>query len=386
MQLPLVVVLGFASMAATFSQRMLEPLTAVISRAMHVDVATAVLVAPAFTFPYALGQLILGPLADAYGKVMVLRASVAVLLLASLASWFATDFDTLIMLRLIVGAAAGGLIPVALALIADRVSVDQRQVALSHFMSVLIITQIYTPPLSAAVTQVLDWHIVFLLAASIAALSLIILFWQINPNRSIERPPFSIRAAARTYMRILREPIARMCYFGVVCEALFIFGFSPHIAPYLEATGMGGVAEAGYILAVFGLGGIVYTIVVGPLARRYSTFTIMAAGGAIAGIGLLAVALSRHWSFMALAFFPIGFGFYMLHSGLQTRVTEVMPAQRASVVSLHAFFMFLGFSLGPLVFGWVAGLIGTMATLILCAVGILTAAQAVSRFLRARAA
>lgn len=385
MQLPLVAVLGFASMVATFNQRMLEPLTPVIARAMDVDIATAVLVSPAFTLPYALAQLVLGPLADSFGKVRVLRVSVMVLLVASFISWFVTDFRTLIILRFIVGAAAGGTIPVALALIADRIAVDQRQVALSHFMSALIITQIYTPPLSAAVTHHLDWHVVFLLAAAIAGVSLTVLYLQIAPGQGIVRPPFSLFNAARTYGRILRLPLARICYAGVVAEAIFIFAFSPHLAPYLEANHMGGVAEAGYILAVFGLGGIAYSIVVKHLARRFSTFAIMQTGAVLVFLGLLTIAFARHWWIVAVAYFPIGAGFYMLHSGIQTRVTEVMPEARASVVSLHAFFMFLGFAVGPLIFGGVSAALGAPLTLVISAIGILAAGLFVPWFLQREA-
>ena len=373
-------------MAATFNQRMLEPLTVVIARAFEVDVGLAVLVSPAFTLPYALGQLVLGPLADSFGKVRVLRASLLVLALAGLAAWFATDFATLIACRLIAGAAAGGLIPVALALIGDRVPQEQRQVAMSHFMSVLIITQIYTPPLSSAVAQWTDWHVVFLLSVLISAISLTVMFWQIQPNTTMVRPPFSVGQAIATYRTILQSPVARACFAAVLAESLFIFGFSPHIAPYIEANGMGGVVEAGYILAVFGLGGIVYSIIVGPLARRFSVFTLMRAGTVIVTFGLLVIAVSPVWWGIALAYFPIGFGFYMLHSGIQSRVTEVLPGKRASVVSLHAFFMFLGFAVGPLLFGALSKLTSIPPALVLCALAIFSAGIVVSLFLQRRAA
>ena len=43
-----------------------------------------------------------------------------------------------------------------------------------------------------------------------------------------------------------------------------------------------------------------------------------------------------------------GFGFYSIHNSLQTQATELAPQNRGAAVALHAFFFFLGQSIGPL--------------------------------------
>jgi predicted MFS family arabinose efflux permease len=42
----------------------------------------------------------------------------------------------------------------------------------------------------------------------------------------------------------------------------------------------------------------------------------------------------------------LGFGFYMLHSTLQTKATELAPGARGTAVSLFAFMLFLGSATG----------------------------------------
>ena len=47
----------------------------------------------------------------------------------------------------------------------------------------------------------------------------------------------------------------------------------------------------------------------------------------------------------------LGFGFYMLHSTLQTKATELSPSARGTAVSLFAFMLFLGSATGTGVLG-----------------------------------
>lgn len=382
MILPLVYVLGAVGMTTSFNQRMLDPLTALIARDTGFDISMIVMLSPAFTLPYALSQPFLGPLADSIGKARVLRICLITIAVVTALSYFATDYWLLFSMRVVTGLAAGGIIPVALALIADRTPVEQRQIALSRFMLAIIIGQLYASPLSAFIAKTWHWQVVFFLGAAMAAIGVVILFRRVKPNPDAERRPFSLSTAMATYRRILASPIARACYVGVFAEGLFIFGFTPHIAPYLEEHRFGGAIEAGYVLASMGLGGLIYGIVVPRLVKRFSIYTLMKAGGVMLGTGFLGIALASGWPWIAVAYGVIGFGFYMLHSGLQTCVTEVLPDQRASVVSLHAFFMFFGIAAGPIFFDLITGRAGSTAALMVSSIAIVVASVAATSFLQ----
>ena len=381
MQLPIVLVLGLMSIGVSYNQRMLDPLTVLIGREAMVEVARVVMLSPAFTLPYALGQPFLGPIADSVGKALVLRVCMVVLTLATVAMYFVHDYNVLFWLRVLTGLAAGGIIPVALALIADRTPVEQRQLALSRFMLAMILSQLFTTPVSAFIAAATGWRSVMLVAVVLGCFSLFLLVWQVKPRAGAVRPPFSVSRALETYRSILSDPRARACFVAVAAEGVFVFGMTPHIAPFLVERQFGDVAEAGYILAGMGLGGILYSIAVGWLVRRYEAFAIMRIGGVMLAAGVAAVAVAPGWQGIAAAYAAIGFGFYMLHSGLQVQVTEVMPGARASVVSLHAFFFFLGIAVGPLVYGWGAAVIGATATIVMNAVAIFIVAMAATTLL-----
>lgn len=362
--MPLLLVLGCIGVAVSFNQRFLDPLTPLVAGELGVDPKLIILLSPAFTLPYALVQPFLGPVGDSFGKALVLKACLIVLTLATVAAYFAPDYQTLFPLRLIAGLAGGGVIPTSLALIADRYPLEKRQVAMSHFMVALIVGQLFAAPLSAGLAQNLNWHAVLFVAAGLGVASLVLLVTNIKPRPDVERPPFSVSKSIATYRALLADPRARACYLTVFAEGLCVLGFTPHIALFLKARGFGDVTEAGYVLAGLGFGGLVFTFAVSTLVARFDPFRIMQTGGALMGLGLATMPFMGSWQAMVAGCAVIGFGFYMLHSGLQARVTEVMPAARASAVSLHAFFLFIGIGLGPMVYELAAAAFGFTPTLL----------------------
>lgn len=364
MKLPLLLVLGCVAIAISYNQRMLDPLTALIAREMLVDPAMVVLLSPAFSLPYAMAQPILGPLSDSIGKTVVILACAGAALVATAVSYFVTDFNTLFALRMLTGVAAGGVLPVTMAMIADRTPPDKRQVALSRYMITMILAQLFTSPLSAAIAQQFNWHASMLVAVVLGIFGIGLMAWQIKPNPAAVRQPFSPRRVLDIYRTIVAIPKARICYAAVMAEGLLVFGFTPHVALYLEDRHFGAVSEAGFVLGGMGIGGLLYGLTVSGIVRRFTLRTTMNAGALMVAAGLMLTALATGWAVVAVAYAFIGFGFYMLHSGIQTQVTEVYPPARGSVVSLHACSMFLGISTGPMLVGALAARIGYRPVLI----------------------
>lgn len=66
--MPLLVVLGLIAFSSAIAIRIPDPLSPLISRDLGVSVEAAALLASAYALPYALGQPLLGPLADALAR------------------------------------------------------------------------------------------------------------------------------------------------------------------------------------------------------------------------------------------------------------------------------------------------------------------------------
>ena len=381
----LLAVLGLSGFASNVAIRVLDPIVPLLAREFGVSVTVVALLASAYTLPYALGQPILGPLGDAKGKARVMSAALFVLALCLTASMFAWSVLSLGVLRAISGLAGGACIPLAIAIIADRFPLEDRQIALGRYMLAVIMGQLFGAPLSGLLSESVGWRPVFGIAAIFAFIAAVAVRTLIPPRENVARPAFKVSMIVATYKRILAHPLAKFCYLAVAAEGIFIFGFAPYVAALLEQRGAGGVREAGFVVAGVGFGGLLYNLVLPGLLKRWSRAMVMKIGGCVIAAGMVALGLGHSWPVEMAAYMFVGLGFYMLHSGIQIEATEIAPDARGSAVSLHAFSLFFGMALGPVYYGFAIPAIGAPAAVTIGGFVVLAAAFAVTSQISRRA-
>jgi len=367
--MPLLVVLAFACFSTSLIIRVTDPLIPEIARDLSSLPATVALIASAFAFPYALGQPLLGPLGDALGKARVIKACLAVVAVGMALSAVAPSVETLFAARILAGLAAGGVIPVGLALVGDRFEMHERQVALSQLLAAMLFGQILGAIGSGVIGAALNWRWVMVIGALIVAAALVLTIFKLEPRPNVVRKPFHLAGIREGYASVFANARAKICYTAVFVEGVCILGLVPYLAVLLEQRGAGGMREAGFVLAGLGTGGILFSALVRFLLHRLGgQMNLMRAGGLLAGTGLALYAAAPGVATEAAAFVVLGLGFYMLHNSLQTQATELAPAARGASVALHASCFFAGQAVGPVVYG--AGLesIGAPATIIAAAI------------------
>ncbi len=375
----LIAVLAAGGFASTFAGRVVEPLVGVLARDLASPPATVALLSTAFALPYALIQPILGPVGDALGKERVVVTCLVVMSLALAACTVAGDIGTLFGLRMVAGAAAGGVIPLSLAMMGDRIPMAQRQVAIGRFLVAVILGQLSGSTIAGLIEGAIGWRGVFALATGVGIVGL--LGVALGFARRLRAPGgrFALAPALARYRTILRTPRARVLFAAVFVEADAVFGIFPHLAHLIEARGEGGPREAGLVLAGFAAGGLTYSLTVGLLLRLLGQTRMLMAGGAVSGGALLTVGLAGAWQTDAAALVALGLGFYMLHNTFQVQVTEVVPEARASAVALHAFSFFCGQAIGVAVLGLGLETLGQLPALALCAATILAVGLVTAR-------
>lgn len=358
---------GPAVFAGALATRATDPAIVEIARDFSTTVAHAALLGTAFTLPFAFVQPILGPVADAIGKRRVVTACIGSLCLVLAACALAASLGWLMAFRALSGAAAGGMMPLTLAIMADAVPLRHRQVALSRMLVFAISGQIAGGAIAGPVAAVAGWRGVLALCsvAAVIGFATLVLASRRVPAEPMTR--YDPVTAAKRYRTILQIPAAVPLYATVAAEGVLVFGSFPFLAPLLIARGIGGTAEAGFAIGAFGLGGLGYAVLARPLLNLFGQAGVVRIGGALGCLALVGFALAPAlWTFV-LAGFLLGTAFYMIHNAIQTRATELSPQFRGSAVSLHAFSFFAGQSLGPIVFGFAAATVGLAAALAVAA-------------------
>ncbi|MEQ1714649.1 MAG: MFS transporter [Hyphomicrobium sp.] len=379
--MPLLFVLAASCLVSSMTMRLVDPVVPGIARDFAVSAETAALLASAFTFPYALFQPILGSLGDALGKARIIKLSLAVVLVCLVLAAYAPRIEVLFIARMIGGAAAGGIIPLAFAMVGDRIPFAERQVALSRLLTAILAGQLTGSIGSGLLASYAGWRASMVVAAVIALAALVMTVLQLHARQSPDaatRPRFTVAGMRAGYAEVFANPRSPVCFTAVFIGGIVMFGLFPYIAILLEARGAGGLKEAGFVLAGFGIGGILYTALVVMLLRRLGLMNLIRAGGLVAALGLASLALGASWPAEMAAFVLVGVGFYMVHNSLQTQATELAPNARGAAVAAHAFFFFLGQAVGPVVYAFALPALGQGTTLacgalVMAALGFATA-------------
>ncbi len=92
--------------------------------------------------------------------------------IATVACGFATNFETLMALRVIAGIAAGGVFPIALAVAGDRVPVQQRQVAIGRLLFAAMSGNLLGASGAGVIGDLVGWRGVFFVTGAIDLIAL----------------------------------------------------------------------------------------------------------------------------------------------------------------------------------------------------------------------
>lgn len=355
-----------------------------IAADLAIDVKTAALLSTAFAFPYALIQPVLGVTGDFFGKTKLMNMCVLVMALAALICAFATSFSLLVAMRVLAGLVAGGVFPVAMALLGDLVPINQRQVAIARLLGIALTANVLGASISGIIGDLFGWRGVFAVLGTFSLAVSLLAFWAFR-NTTLAKPPSFNRAAVIANFRgIFADPRAKVCFGAVFLEAIFIHGLFPYVGVLLRGIGETRASVAGLLIGCFAVGGIVYSLAVPYLVRAVPERRLMLAGGTTAAIGLALIAFHFSWQAQIAIYGAFGLGFYLLHSCIQVHVTDLSQTARGAAASLHSSSFYLGQAIGPVVYGFGFAHGGAEPTILFGAVVVLTVGIVCSQLLRRR--
>lgn len=127
----------------------------------------------AFFISMSVGMLVFGPLSDRSGRKKILILSLLLYVCASFCCAITMNIYFLILMRIVQGLGAGGMVSLSIAIIKDCFDGQARATALAAVQSMSVIAPIAAPVIGALIIQVSTWRTVFFVLAAIAAVSLI---------------------------------------------------------------------------------------------------------------------------------------------------------------------------------------------------------------------
>jgi predicted MFS family arabinose efflux permease len=364
--------LGTAAFISGANLRLFDTLLPNLAEEFAVLPTVASIVVTAFTLAYGLFQVVHGPLGDRVGRLRTVAIAMLVAGLGSLGSALAPTLAGLTVLRFITGIGAAGIVPVALAWIGDHTSYENRQASLGPFLAFSISGQIAGPALGGALAEWLSWREVFyVLTAAFFVVS--IALYRLDRAERAARPrvpKHRTENVLRTYQDILRTPGVRTVLLTVFLEGALFFGSFAYAGAWLKETFDLSYLSIGAMLAGFGVGGVLYSLLVRRLVRQLGEPGFARSAAFILLVFYVCLPLSPAQLVGPLCMLG-GFGFYMLHNTLQTKATEMYSRARGTAISTFALSLFCGQAFGVALFGRLIAGVGYGATFVVTGIGLL---------------
>jgi len=381
---PAINIIALTSFAASLSTRALDPVLPHVAADFGISIATAAGFSAVYAFTFAIVQPAVGAAADLFGKARLMIVCLVLLGVANMLGAMAGSFPLLFASRILAGIASGGIFPVALGLTSDLVAPDKRQVAIGRTLAGSMTGNLLGASLSGLIGDFLGWRGVLVVLGALAALTSIAVGAGFRGAKLSQPPKTNLSMLRHGYRTIFSNPNAAICYSAVFIEGCCVLGLFPYIAQFLVDLGEPSLSIAGLVIAGFAIGGLFYTLTVSRFLPRLGVRGMMISGATLVGLQLVAVGFGPIWKIQFLNLLLMGWGFYMIHGCLQVFASELSVEARATAMSLHSFFFFMGQTIGPIGYGLGLHHIGKLATLLSAAAVIIVLGFVCARLLRQR--
>ena len=284
------VVLIASLMALTaLATSMMLAVLAEIGKTFAVDVTTTQSVLTAFFVGFGMGQFVVGPISDRYGRRAVLLGGLALYIGASALCIVAPSFEALLAGRFAQGLGAAAARVITISIIRDCYSGRRMASVMSLAMMALMVIPVIAPTFGQAVVLVLPWRWIFVFLGLYGAVTVAWMYLRLPETLAPENrrtlKPLEIMDAVRQVLTT-RRTLGYMLATGVTQGALLATLFS---APQVmgEYLGMGPyfTVAFGIVAAAMSFGQFANSQLVGRFGMR------LLSHGGIAVATLLSVAL-----------------------------------------------------------------------------------------------
>jgi len=258
-----------------------------------------------FLFTTGVGQLIIGPLSDQFGRKIILYIASACYGLGSLGCAFSDDIVWLIIARFISSFGACGMLVTSFAIVRDLFSAEKSAKMYSFLNGAVGISPTFAPILGGYLSSYFGWQSVFFFLTLIGILSLFITKQFIRETLEKEKRVKIDKAIFKRYIRIFshRQFIIYSSIAGLA-EGVFFCFFS--ISPFIiiELIGIP-VHEFGYYFGVFGLVIGLGGLASGKLIEKVGIQSTIGSGIALMMFGGLSMLLWHYVDSLSLQGFLI---------------------------------------------------------------------------------
>jgi DHA1 family bicyclomycin/chloramphenicol resistance-like MFS transporter len=356
-----ITVLAVLAATGTLATNILLPSLPQMATSLKVSSAAVTSAITIFLAVFALGQLVVGPISDRYGRRWPVLTGFAVFFLGSIYCGLATDLPSLLVGRVIQAAGACATSVLSRAIARDLFSGAALARAMALIMIAMAAAPGFSPLLGGALDHAFGWRSEFAFVGVFALIGAIAYGALLGETHRSTRIPLNPAAIARTYLGLAadRRFLVPAATVSLIMGGLFaMFSAAPRILiEGLHFTPIGlGWFFAGTVLFVFAAG-----MLATRLAPRFGLDRTAQLGLALAATGGIAALLGSIFnpSFLpflgAISVFVLGMG--MVNPLGTAQALSPFGEKAGAASALLGFWQMMGAAIGV----WLAATVSHQA-------------------------
>lgn len=370
----IILALWLMVLASSSQVMIVAPILPRIGEELHIAPALRGTLVTGFAFTLSLFALVIGPVSDRFGRRPILLGGTGAMTVALLLHPLAYDYASMLVMRVVAGAAAGLLTGSAISYVGDYFPYQRRGWASGWVMSGFAVGQVLGVPVGTVLADRLGFSAPFLMFAVLMAGSFLLILAVVpQPTMARSRDRLGVGPALRAYAGLLRQ---RQVLGAALAYATMFFAVSCFVV-YLptwaeQSLGM----DADGIALLFVVGGIA-SVLFGPQAGRLSDrfgrkpLIILSCAGTAVLFAATTFFVRSTWAAYVL-FFVAMILLAMRLSPFQALLTALVgDRQRGTLMSLVVAIGQLGGGLGAALAGPVFADVGYLGCTMLAAGSIL---------------
>ncbi|NUS52288.1 MAG: multidrug effflux MFS transporter [Nocardioidaceae bacterium] len=276
----------------------------------------------------AVGQLVIGPLSDAFGRRRPLVVGICVHATASALCALAPTVEVLATVRVLQGFAGAAISVTAMAIVRDLFEGVAVARLMSRLMLVIGLAPIIAPTLGGLVLQVTTWRGIFVLLGAAALVLVVVAVLGVRETLPPERRrPATVRSSLAAYRSLLRDRVFVALTFiaGLMLASLFSYVSG---ASFVLQDGFG--LDAQTFGLVFGLNsaGLTLTSQLNPVMLRWWSVRAVLSGAIVAAFLASSALLVAGLTGAGLLFVLVPLGLVVATAGLSLPNTPALALTR----------------------------------------------------------
>ncbi len=301
---------------------------------------------------FALGQLVIGPLADRYGRRIVLITGLIVTALSSIVCALAPSIDVLLIARIVqaLGSCAGPV--VARAMVRDIYDGPRLTAAVSTMAMTIALAPAIAPVIGGQLEVWLGWRSCFWFVAGLSAFLAVMVVVRIPETNRHASSGSLLAVSAESYWRLLRDPVFMLFTLMTAGSSAVFYAHTSGSAPLLVGQGGMNPALFGWAATCPPLGFMTGSLLVNRLARHVRLHRLMGVGSSLLVLATTGIMLSAWilgflspWAYFPLMYL-VGVGNGLTMPGAGVRGISRHPRIAGAAAALAGFIQMGGGAIG----------------------------------------